>query len=78
MSFYIWFWKPQWYWHGWRTLIPVYYGHDQYARWTVMLGWTITGRAIIALWGCGDPECEADAAPRWQIIERARRVKDAK
>jgi len=53
----IWFWRPQWHWFGWTTLLPIQRGHDEYARWTVVLGWTITGRAIIALWGCGDPEC---------------------
>lgn len=70
----VWFWKPQWHWFGWKTLIPVYYGHDEYARQTIMLGWTVTGRVIIALWGCGNPECEDDAAPRKVIAQRARRA----
>ncbi len=45
----VWFWSPQWYWYGWRTLIPVYFGGDEYNRLTVVLGWTITGRIIVAL-----------------------------
>lgn len=53
----IWFWKPQWYWFGWKTLVPLYYGHDEFARRTFMFGWTITGRVIIAVWNCGDPLC---------------------
>lgn len=67
----IWFWKPQWHWFGWRTLVPAHYGHDEYARRTILLGWTITGRVIIALWNCGDEECELDAAPRKAIAIRA-------
>lgn len=70
----IWFWKPCWYWFGWKTLIPFLYGHDQYARRTLLFGWTITGRIIIAVWGCGSAECEAEAAPHRQILERAKRA----
>ena len=55
----IWFWGPQWYWHGWKTLVPFYMGEDEYGRRTLMLGWTVTGRVIIALWECRDPECVA-------------------
>jgi hypothetical protein len=55
----VWFWKPQRYWFGWKTLVPVYRGHDEHSRWTIMLGWTITGRIIIALWDCGDDTCHA-------------------
>lgn len=57
----IWFYRPSLYWHGLSTLSPVYRGHDEHARWTLMLGWTVTGRIVIALWGCGNPECIADA-----------------
>ena len=57
----VWFWKPQWYWHGLRTLWPFMYGHDEYARRTLLFGWTVTGRVIVALWDCGDDECHADA-----------------
>lgn len=56
-----WIWRPQWYWHGWKTLNPVTIGHDENARRTIMLGWTVTGRAIIALWYCGSDECLQDA-----------------
>lgn len=56
-----WFYKPQWYWFGWKTLWPFQIGHDEYARRTLMLGWTVTGRAIITLGDCGDPECKAEA-----------------
>lgn len=48
----IWFWKPQWYWHGWRTLIPFFRGGDEYDWHTICLGWTITGRVIIATRHC--------------------------
>lgn len=57
----IWFWKPQWYWFGPRTLVPFMIGHDEYARRTLLLGWTVTGRAIIPLWDCGDEQCRKDA-----------------
>lgn len=56
-----WFWKPQRYWFGWKTLIPFAYGHDEYARRTLLLGWTVTGRIIIPLWECGDAGCARDA-----------------
>lgn len=57
----VWFWKPQRHWFGPRTLIPFTYGHDEYARRVLVFGWTVTGRILIAVWGCGDPECERDA-----------------
>jgi hypothetical protein len=57
----IWLYKPQWYWHGWKTLIPLMIGHDEYARRTIMLGWTVTGRVVVPLGDCGDPECRRDA-----------------
>ena len=68
----VWFWKPQWHWFGWKTLVPFSYGHDEYARRVLVLGWTATGRVLIAVWGCGDPECESDAAPRKIIAARAK------
>lgn len=69
----IWFWKPQRYWFGWQTLIPFLYGHDEHARRVLCFGWTFTGRVLIAVWGCGDPECEADAAEvRLQEMEAVR------
>lgn len=48
----IWFWKPQWHWFGWRTLIPFSRGGDEYDWHTVVLGWTITGRIIFAVRPC--------------------------
>ena len=69
----VWFWKPQWYWHGWTTLLPAYIGHDEYARRTLLIGWTVTGRIIIALGDCGRPECKTDAytwANDWLDSER--------
>ena len=56
-----WFWKPQWHWFGWGTLAPIGIGHDEYARHTLILGWTVTGRMIIPLWDCGDDTCRAEA-----------------
>lgn len=57
----VWFYPPEMYWHGISTLSPVAIGHDDYARNTLMLGWTITGRIIIALGDCGNDECRDDA-----------------
>lgn len=45
----VWFYQPAWYWFGWGTLSPVLFGHDEYARRTVVVGWTFTGRIVIAL-----------------------------
>ena len=73
----VWFWAPQWHWFGWKAIIPFTYGHDQYARRVLVFGWTVTGRILIAVWACGDPECEADAAPHKLIYERARRAKES-
>lgn len=59
----VWFWKPQWYWHGWSTLVPFFRGGDEYDWHTIVLGWTITGRIIIATRHCpGTGRC-AEAAP---------------
>ena len=73
----VWFWRPQWHWFGWKTLIPFTYGHDEYARRVLVFGWAPTGRILIAVWGCGDPECMADAAPRKIIVQRALNAKRA-
>jgi hypothetical protein len=67
----IWFYSPQLYWHGWSTLLPVASGHDDYARKTVMLGWTLTGRMIIALGDCGQPECRDDAIEYLNDLEKS-------
>lgn len=54
----VWFWKPQWYWHGWKTLVPFFTGGDEYDWHTVCIGWTITGRVIIATHPCrGTGKC---------------------
>lgn len=53
----IYFWKPQWYWFGWRTLVPFFMGEDPDGRRTLVLGWTVTGRMLIRLWMCKDPVC---------------------
>lgn len=45
----VWFWAPEWHWHGWSTLSPVHLGGDEYGRRTVVFGWTITGRVIVAV-----------------------------
>lgn len=56
-----WFWNPQMHWFGWKTLLPLMVGHDEYARRTIVIGWTVTGRAIFPLWDCGDPACHTYA-----------------
>lgn len=44
----VWFYRPQWYWFGWHTLLPVYLGGDEHGRRTLMFGWTFTGRVVVA------------------------------
>jgi len=59
----VWFWKPQWYWWGWRTLVPFFTGGDEFDWHTVCLGWTVTGRVIIATHPCrGTGKCAEYAA----------------
>lgn len=48
----VWFWKPSWYWFGPRTLVPFTTGSDEWDWHTIVLGWTITGRVIIATRKC--------------------------
>lgn len=60
----VWFYKPSFYWFGWSTLVPVSFGHDEYSRNTMMLGWTVTGRIVVALGYCGDAECYEQSL-RW-------------
>lgn len=63
----VWFWKPQWYWRGWSTLVPFYRGGDQWDWHTIALGWTITGRVIIATRRCPQTgRCAgAEIGPDW-------------
>ena len=57
----VWFWKPQISAHSWRSWSPAWIGHDEYSRRTLVLGFPWTGRAIIALWFCGDVECYSES-----------------
>ena len=68
----IWFWRPQWHWFGWRTLIPFGYGHDEFARRVLIFGWTITGRILIAVWSCGDPEGIQEAVEHRQQLKEEK------
>lgn len=63
----VWFYKPEWSWRGWHTLIPAYTGSDEYDWHTIVLGWTITGRVIIATHHCpGTGKCaEVDGLTDW-------------
>jgi hypothetical protein len=45
----VWFWAPEWHWHGLGTLWPVHFGGDEAGRRTLAFGWTVTGRAIVAI-----------------------------
>lgn len=59
----IWAYRPHRAVDTWRDLLPVGRGHDADGRWTLTLGWPFTGRIIIALNHCGDPDClTGDAA----------------
>lgn len=60
----VWFYRPQIWWPRWS---PVWISHDEFARNVLVIGWTFTGRVIIALGYCGDPEC---------ITERDRMIRD--
>lgn len=67
----VWFWKPSWYWFGPRTLVPFATGSDEWGWHTIVLGWTITGRVIIA-WRqcprtgkCAEPGMIDD--PNWNV-----------
>lgn len=63
-----WFYRPVWYWIGWRTFSPIHRGHDEYSRETIMLGWTFTGRIVIPLYYCGDLDCYEQTI-RWNSDE---------
>lgn len=48
----VWVYRPQWHWFGLRTLIPVYTGADEWDWHTIVFGWTVTGRVVIATHRC--------------------------
>lgn len=62
----VWFCRPQRYWTGWSPFVR---GGDEYDWHTVMLGWGITGRVIIATHRCsGTGRCaEYPLGPDWPI-----------
>lgn len=64
----VWAYRPEWYWWGWSTLLPINLSHDELARRTLMLGWTLTGRVVIALWPCNELWCWLDA--RKDLLEQ--------
>ena len=55
----IWFCRPYF---GLPSQWPISRGHDEYARFTLVIGWGFTGQIVIATGPCGDPACEEDAA----------------
>ena len=59
MSRRVWFWAPQWHWFGWGALLPFHRGEDEHGRVTLVLGWTVTGRVVVALCECSNPLCVA-------------------
>lgn len=67
----VWFWAPQWYWFGWKTLVPIRFGGDEYDWHTIMLGWTVTGRVIVATRRCPQTgkcsDIEEPLVPDWPI-----------
>lgn len=34
----IWFYRPDLYWHGWRTLLPIRMGGDEHGHRTLIIG----------------------------------------
>lgn len=66
----IWFWRPELCWYGPTTLLPWYRGGDEYDWHTIVLGWTVTGRIIIATRRCPQTgKCSGvrSLAPDWPI-----------
>ncbi|MFE6966871.1 hypothetical protein ACFVAJ_17305 [Agromyces sp. NPDC057679] len=66
----LWFWRPQRHWFGWKTLIPVRFGHDEFARQTILLGWTVTGRMIIAIRDCRSVDCYRESIRNYRDVVR--------
>lgn len=57
----VWFWKPELHWFGPKTLLPFGRGGDEWDWHTIVLGWTVTGRMIIATRRCtGTGRCRDD------------------
>ena len=57
----IWFNKPcirNWY--GWRTLLPFIWGNDEWHRRDLAIGWSQTGRIVIALWHFNLDKCDPE------------------
>jgi hypothetical protein len=65
----VWLYAPQFYWFGWKTLLPWYLGGDEYDRRTLALGWTVTGRVVIALSRASDEKIKALEAELAGLLE---------
>lgn len=53
-----WFYKPELYWYGWKTLLPFGKGSDEWCRFTIVIGWNFTGQIIIPYRQCrGCEDC---------------------
>ena len=52
----VWFYRPDLYWDGWKTFNPFMYGHDEFARRTLCIGWGFTGQIVLAVWECNEAE----------------------
>lgn len=56
----VWFYRPTLHWFGWRTLVPVIWGSDEWHSRDLCLGWNPTGQVVIRLWrfrDCDPDEC---------------------
>jgi hypothetical protein len=54
----IWFYRPELYWYGWKTLRPFWFGDDEYHWKTVVLGWNLFGQVVFAMRPFRPKECE--------------------
>lgn len=68
----VWFYAPALYWFGWKTLLPVTFGHDEWSRQTLVIGWSITGRIVIPIGYCGDDNCYQETLE--QTLDHARAI----
>lgn len=62
----IWFYKPE-RWFDWKF---AYFSHDEFSRNTLVLGWPVTGRVIIALRYRGDSACYRESIQQYENDER--------